>query len=218
VRQSIAIVRNGTTTAAALLVALALTACGEKEEPSATQEPPETAPAPATPREPATQDGERERVEGDSGGGAPKVLSRSERLAVRAAEDYVSAIDARRGSEICRLLVPGAIDQIDLPRERGGCAASLEISLGYRDPRGFPVWQSSMLEAVDSVDTEGDDATVFATVFTRFADRPEPSIEDDPIYLRRDGGRWLVAQPSLTLYRAVGIAEPPPAVISPPEG
>ncbi len=136
---------------------------------------------------------------------------------MRAAEDYVSAIDARRGTEICRLLVPGAIDAIELPRDRGDCGSSLDASLGYRDPRGLPVWQSSTLEAVDSVDTSGDAGTVFATVFTRFADRPEPSVEDDPIYLRRDGGRWLVAQPSLTLYRAVGIAEPPPAVLSPPK-
>jgi hypothetical protein len=211
-------VRNCTTVAAALLVALALAGCGEKEEPSETDAATETAPAPAAPSGPGPQDGERERVEGDSGGGSPSVLSRSERLAVRAAEDYVAAIDARRGSKICRLLVPGAIEEIDLPRERGDCASSLDASLGYRDPRGFPVWQSSSLEAVDSVETQGDGATVFATVFTRFADRPEPSIEDDPIYLRRDGGRWLVAQPSLTLYRAVGIAEPPPTVISPPEG
>ena len=210
--------RNGTTVAAALLVTLALAGCGEKEEPSQTGAATETAPAPAAPSEPAPQEGERERVEGDSGGGSPSVLSRSERLAVRAAEDYVAAIDARRGSEICRLLVPGAIEEIDLPRERGDCGSSLDASLGYRDPRGFPVWQSSSLEAVDSVETQSDGATVFATVFTRFADRPEPSIEDDPIYLRRDGGRWLVAQPSLTLYRAVGIAEPPPTVISPPEG
>ena len=42
------------------------------------------------------------------------------------------------------------------------------------------------------------------TIFTRFADRDEPSVEDDPIYLRRAGGGWLLAKPSLTFYRAIG--------------
>lgn len=200
-----------------LMAVLALAAgCGEKDEPA--EEAPRTTAPPAAPSGAPPGDGERERVRGDSGGGEPDVLSRTERLAVRAAEDYVAAIDAREGSRICRLLAPGATAGMELPRRRDGCGASLEASLGYRDPRGFPVWQSSSLEAVDSVDTEHGEATVFATVFTRFADRPEPSIEDDPIYLRRAGDRWLVAQPSLTLYRAVGIAEPPPAVISPPKG
>lgn len=209
--------RNGTTIAAALIALLLAAGCGEKDEPESEPLPEATTtPAAPPPSEPGA--GERERVEGDAGGGSPSVLSRSERLAVRAAEDYVAAIDARRGAEICRLLVPGAIEEVELPRERGGCGPSLEASLGYRDPRGFPVWQNSSLEAVDSVDTTGDAATVFATVLTRFADRPEPSVEDDPIYVRRTGGRWLVAQPSLTLYRAVGIAEPPPTVLSPPKG
>lgn len=210
--------RNGTTIATALAIVVLAAGCGEKDESAATETTPPTTPAPASEQSTGAGAGERERVQGDSAGGSPRVLSKSERLAVRAAEDYVSAIDARRGEEICRLLVPGAIEEIDLPRSRGDCAGSLEASLGYRDPRGFPVWQNSSLEAVDSVEVSGDRATVFATVFTRFADRPEPSIEDDPIYLRRTGGRWLVAQPSLTLYRAVGIAEPPPAALSPPEG
>ena len=55
-----------------------------------------------------------------------------------------------------------------------------------------------------------------ATVVTTFADRDERSVEDDVVYLVRAGGRWLVAKPSTTLYRAVGIADVPPSVISPP--
>jgi hypothetical protein len=210
-------VRPGTKFApfcAAVTIGALTLGCGEKDEPAGTS--PQSA-APSVPSEPGPGAGERTEVEGDSGGGAPAVFSRSERKAARAAKEYIAAIDAREGSRICRLLVPGAIAAVDLPRERGDCAASLEASLGYRDPRGFPVWQSSTLEAIDSVDTSENAGTVFATVFTRFADRPEPSVEDDPIYLRRTGGRWLVAQASLTLYRAVGIAEPPPTVISPPE-
>jgi hypothetical protein len=215
VRQSIANVRIATTAAALLWAALVAAGCGEREE---TVPPATTAEEPAAPEASAPPgEGEREKVSGDAGGGGkPAVLSRSERLAVRTAEDYVAAIDARNAARVCDLLVPGSIEAIELPRDRGGCAPSLEASFGYRDPRGFPVWQSSSLEAIDSVDTSDGEATVIATVFTRFADRPEPSVEDDPIYAMRAGGRWLVAKPSLTLYRAVGIAEPPPSALTPP--
>jgi hypothetical protein len=58
---------------------------------------------------------------------------------------------------------------------------------------------------------------VVATVVTRFADREEASIEDDVVYLVLDGGAgWLIAKPSSTLYRAVGIADVPPSVLTPP--
>ena len=55
-----------------------------------------------------------------------------------------------------------------------------------------------------------------ATVVTQFADRSEASVEDDILYLIRTGDAWLVAKPSSTLYRAVGIADVPPSVLAPP--
>ena len=67
------------------------------------------------------------------------------------------------------------------------------------------------------IELHGDAAKVIATVVTRFSDRPEASIEDDVVYLVRTAGRWLVAKPSSTLYRAVGIADVPPSVLSPPD-
>ncbi|MGI8461733.1 MAG: hypothetical protein ACR2OC_08885 [Solirubrobacterales bacterium] len=103
-------------------------------------------------------------------------LSRSEREAVAAAREYVTALDRRDGAKACALLITGAIESVELPRNRGGCASSLEQSIGYRDPRGLPVWESASVEAA-----------------------------------------WLIAKPSTSLYRAVGIAEPPPDVISPPK-
>ena len=45
-----------------------------------------------------------------------------------------------------------------------------------------------------------------ATVTHHFSDRKYVSVEDDVIYLQRVGGRWLLAKPSATLYRAVGYA------------
>ena len=63
---------------------------------------------------------------------------------------------------------------------------------------------------------DGRLAKVIATVATSYSDRDEESIEDDIIYLARVGERWLVAKPSATLYRAVGVADVPPSVLSPP--
>ena len=72
------------------------------------------------------------------------------------------------------------------------------------------------MPTVRVTELDGEMATVVATVVTRFADRDEASVEDDVIYLARADGRWLVAKPSSTLYRAVGIADVPPSVLSPP--
>ena len=89
---------------------------------------------------------------------------------------------------------------------------------GYRDPRGLPVWKSSRAVEVRVAELSGDGrlAKVIATVATSYSDRDEESIEDDIIYLARVGDRWLVAKPSATLYRAVGVADVPPSVLSPP--
>jgi hypothetical protein len=66
------------------------------------------------------------------------------------------------------------------------------------------------------VELEGSTAKLVVTVVTRFADRDELSIEDDVVYLERSGRRWLIAKPSSTLYRAVGVADVPPSVLAPP--
>ena len=63
---------------------------------------------------------------------------------------------------------------------------------------------------------EGEVAKVVARVVTRFGDRDEVSVEDDVVYLTRAGDRWVLAKPSSTLYRAAGVADVPPTVLSPP--
>ena len=143
-------------------------------------------------------------------------LSRDERAAARTVRAYVDALDERDGEAVCNLLVPGAVDEVDLPRRRGGCGPSLSASIGYRDPRGLPVWRSARVEGLLTVAIEDDSASVTATTVTRFADRDEPSVEDDVVHLVRDGDRWLVAKASSTLYRAVGISEVPPRVLAAP--
>lgn len=155
-----------------------------------------------------------EVAEGPSG---PPPATDPERAAAATMRAYVAALDARDGDRVCSLFVPGALDRLDFPRARGTCAASVEASLGYRDPRGLPVWRSSEVTEAISARVEGAEARVVATIFTRYAGVREPSIEDDIAYLRADGPRWLIVKPTATIYRAVGIAEIPPSVIAPPE-
>jgi hypothetical protein len=214
-------------TIALALAALVLAGCGEREE---TVSSPDTTTGAATgaattgERPPADRDQAGERQSPPRGEptapteappGDPRVTA-LEREAERTVREFVAALDAGDGGRACDLLGEGAIDELELPNPRGGCAASLTASIGYRDPRGLPVWQGAEVTQVRVVDLDQDLAKVLATVVTRFADRNEVSIEDDVVYLARTGRRWVVAKPSSTLYRAVGIADVPPSVLAPP--
>jgi hypothetical protein len=131
---------------------------------------------------------------------------------------YVAALNARNGRRACGLFVSGALASVRFPRDRGGCAPSLSASVGYRDPRGFPVYLRSRVARVSNVAVNGLVARVTATVVTRFAGNREPSVEDDIVYLHQVGPRWLIAKPSATLYRAIGVGNIPPSVLAPPPG
>jgi hypothetical protein len=192
---------------AAGVVALVLALADEEEagEPSTS-----AGELPASePVAPSAEEGADE--EGDVAAGPEE-----ERAVSRAVRGYIAAIDARDGARVCAALAPGAIDNFELPRNGGGCAASVGDSIGYRDPRGFPVFDTARLDSIDAVTVGGGEARVTARVVTRFADRDEPSIEDDVIYLVESGGEWRVARPSPTLYRAVGKPEVPPQALAPP--
>jgi hypothetical protein len=204
-----------------LAIAVGVAACGDDDDDGGATSPTlpqttETTTAPPADEpaddEPAAEDGEPAPEEVDEG---PR-LSPDERAAARAMRDYVRALDDRDGDAVCALLAPGAIDEVELPEKRGSCAASLEASIGYRDPRGLPVWETARAAELPSIEVSGDAAKVVVTTVTEFADREEPSIEDDVVYLVRSGSGWLIAKPSSTLYRAVGIAEVPPSVLAPP--
>lgn len=131
--------------------------------------------------------------------------------------DYLLAIDRRDGEAICAALAPDALAEVDLPKQRGGCATSLEASIGYRDPRGLPAFEGSELSDFVATTIDGDSAQVVAAVQTFFVGEPVPSTEDDIVYLERSGDGWVVAKASSSLYRAVGIGEIPPSVIAPPD-
>jgi hypothetical protein len=221
--------------AAAVAVAVALAAgCGDDDEP----DPPRaddvttTTSAPAAETTQGTANGNegpsnaqpaagdkppRDKEQGptESGDADPR-LTGLERAAMRTVEDFVAALDARDGALACSLLAPGALSELRLPHPKGGCAVSLEASIGYRDPRGLPVWKHAEVTQVGLPELEGETAKVVGTVITRFADREEVSVEDDVFYLQRAANGWALAKPSSTLYRAVGIADVPPTVLSPP--
>jgi hypothetical protein len=147
----------------------------------------------------------------------PARLDPAQRRAATVVRDYVEALDSRNGGRACRLFVPGALHEVKFPRDRGDCASSLGSSIGYRDPRGFPVYEGSRVARIASVKIDGADARVVATVVTDFAGNREPSIEDDVVYLRHQGGRWLIVKPSAALYRAIGVGDIPPTVLAPPK-
>jgi hypothetical protein len=146
---------------------------------------------------------------------APR-LDPSQREVARVVRAYVTALNARDGERACGLFVSGALSELRFPRDRGTCARSLSASVGYRDPRGFPVYLRSRVARIPAVVIEGSSARVTATTVTQFADNREPSVEDDVIYLRRQGGAWRIAKPSATLYRAIGVGNIPPQVLAPP--
>jgi hypothetical protein len=138
--------------------------------------------------------------------------------AVAAVSDYIRALDRHDAARVCALLMPGALDLGQLPKRRGGCRASLAASIGTHPRGGSPAWRKTTLVAVNPEDLGDDRARVSATVTHHFSDRKYVSVEDDVIYLQRVRGRWLLAKPSATLYRAVGYPEPPLDAFTPPPG
>jgi plasmid stability protein len=199
-----------------LALALALAGCGEKGEPQVTA-PRTAATATGAADSPQAGAGAAEGAGNDSDRDSdPAARAAARRRAVeRVVRAYLQGLDARNGAAVCRRLAAQVLEEIDLPRERSSCAASLDASIGYRDPRGLPQFAGVQLAQLVSTQADRRRARVTATVVTRFADRDEPSIEDDIVYLERVGADWLIAKPDAALYRAVG-AEPSVRSIVPP--
>jgi hypothetical protein len=164
----------------------------------------------------ATEASPEAQAEGPKSSGE---LSGSERSAVTAAvAGYIAALDHHDAARVCALIEPGALDLGDLPKRRGGCRSSLGASIATRPRGGGPAWRRTSLVEVKTEDLGDGRARVSATVTHHFSDRKYVSVEDDVIYLDRVGGRWLLAKPSGTLYRAVGYPEPPLRALTPPAG
>jgi hypothetical protein len=164
----------------------------------------------------ATEASPEAPAEGPSSSGELSGEDRS--TAVAAVGAYIRALDRHDAASVCALLAPGALDLKRLSRQRGGCRSSLRASIGTPPRGGGPAWRKTTLVEVKTEDLGDGRARVSATVTHHFSDRKYVSVEDDVIYLQREGGRWLLAKPSGTLYRAVGYPEPPLDAFTPPPG
>src|SRR6476469_2900669 len=164
----------------------------------------------------ATEASPESQAEGPQSNGELAGEDRSS--AVATVSGYIGALERHEAGRVCALLMPGSLDLSELPERRGGCASSLRASIGARPPGGAPAWRKTTLVEAKPEDLGDRRARVSATVTHRFSDRKYVSVEDDVIYLQRVGGRWLLAKPSGTLYRAVGYPEPPLDAFTPPPG
>jgi hypothetical protein len=127
---------------------------------------------------------------------------------------YVDALDAHDGQALCKLFEPGALDALKLP-VGAGCSG-LGQSIGYDPGHGLPQWDSARMDQVKNAVHADGGVRATVTIVDRYAGNPQPSIEDDVVFLRRGGGDWLIEQPSVTIYRAIGIPNPPPSVLAAP--
>jgi hypothetical protein len=185
---------------------LVLAGCGGSGEDKRTAGSAEAAPE-ASPEAPATGP--------QASGDAPE----SDRAAITAAvSEYIGALDRHDAATVCALFAPGAVDLAELPLRRGTCDGSVARSIGTRPRGGAPAWRSTKPIELEAKQLGADRARVTATVTHHFSDRKYVSIEDDVIYLERIHGRWLLAKPSGTFYRAVGFPEPPLRALAPPLG
>ena len=130
---------------------LAAPGCGEKSEPAPRSRPPPRRAEQAPPNDATDQ-------ESDTGPDGPTKAERraarlraDQRAVERTVTRYLEALDARDGAEVCATLAPGALQGLKLPRPRGSCAASLDASIGYRDPRGLPEFRGVHLSQVAAI-------------------------------------------------------------------
>lgn len=207
-----------------LAAALALAGCGSdgsSEESAPPQASGANGPQSAQGGRPAAPD---DAISGRPGGpqrevgGGTRAPSASEKRRIEATvKRYIAALNGDDGEALCALLAPGALDGVGLPVRRGSCAPSLDASIGHRPPGGAPRWLHTKLVGADSVVlVKGGDGRLTGTVVHRFAGSREPSIEDDVVYLRRSGGRWLIVKPSATFYRAIGARDVPLSALTAP--
>lgn len=225
---------------AAALAALALAGCGGSGDGKtsasvATLAPPTTStgtvkgklssgpPGPAGPVDTAQEAAEgpaATEASPESGANGPQAtgdLEDADRAAATATvRSYVDALNHRDAGRVCALFAPGALPLGDLPRRRSGCRASLRASIGSRPAGGGPAWRRTEIFQVKPEAIGAGRARLTTTVTHHFSDRKYVSVEDDVIYLERVGGRWLLAKPSATFYRAAGYGEPPLRAFSPP--
>lgn len=195
-----------------IAAALAIAGCGGDSDDDEPAAPPSPAADPS-----AVEAAPEAPPQTTASAGEPGALGADDTAAVSAAvRAYIDALNGGQGDAVCSGLAPGAVELGELPTAKGGCAASVDASIGHRRRGGFPAWRRTKIAELKVVSVGGDTARVTATVTHDFADRKYNSIEEDVIYLERSGEEWLIAKPSGTFYRAVGYPEPPLRALTPP--
>ena len=203
-------IQPGSTTAAETSPA-AITAGAEPKKPFEKVAPPVRE---ADTKAAGPNQGKQATEEGPSG---PAPTSDPQKQASAAVDAFLRDLDRGDATAICRAFDPGALNKVDFPKPGPNCPSTVEASLGYRDPRGLPVWKGSKPTGDISAQIDGDRARVTATVLTNYEDQRDSSVEDDVLYLRRIGERWILLKPSATFYRAIGVADVPLDAFKPPD-
>jgi hypothetical protein len=188
----------------AVVSSIALAACGEKSEPDLSDLPPP--PKPTTTSLPTTTTSGTTTTPVPPSGPTPGQTVRV----------YIAGLSNGKGGAVCRVLAPGAIDDLKLPKPNPQCDVAVSRSIGYHDPKGPPAFKSAKVRRT-KVDKKGSRAKVTATVVTTYEQARKPSTDDDVIYLKKSRAGWLVLKPSVIFYRAVGL-EPPISALKPPPG
>jgi hypothetical protein len=131
---------------------------------------------------------------------------------------YVAAVDRHDGRAVCAALVPGALQALRFPTGLDDCGKAMSAAIGHA-VRGGPAWRRTTIRTINRVGVDPEhpgEGRVETTVVHTFRGAREPSVEDDLVYLTHSGGRWLLVQPSATLYRAIGYRTPPLSSLVPP--
>ena len=191
--------------AAVTSIALALGGCGDEEpippltapEPEAGSEAPATTGARTTIRAPAripprSRPRTSPRARPRAARATPASPSSSARPSGRCAPTSQRSTRAT-ASAPASCSRPGRSTSWSCPSVRGAAGRARGLDRLPRPARPARSGRALELARVTSVELDGDTAKVVATVVTRFADRDEPSIEDDIVYLsprqRRLGDR-----------------------------
>jgi hypothetical protein len=226
--------RPGSLLLAVAAVTAATAGCGGSDQPGSTGANTTVGPVPAvtTPaaKPPPESTGPAENAGGPAateaspeaspeGPAATGELSSADAAATHTTVTrYIQALNRHDARTVCALLSPGALNLDELPVRRGGCVRSLAASIGRPPEGGAPAWRKTTLVEMKIASLGEDRARATASVTQRFSDRKYVSVEDDVVYVERVGGRWRLAKPSGSLYRAVGYPEPPLRALTPPAG
>jgi ketosteroid isomerase-like protein len=169
--------------------------------------------------DPAANEASPEAPPAEPSGGTD--LAESDEAAVREATDaYIAALNAHEGERVCESFVEESVLLVELPpgaQTGTDCAKAVGAAIGRAPRGGAPAWRRTTIREVTAVSVGEGRARVTATVTHDFTDRNYVSIEEDIVYIQRAAdGRWLIAKPSGTFYRAVGYPEPPLRALTPP--